>query len=361
MRKLTAALLPLVMLVGCDTPLIEPGDAGVMGPVQIPNPDAPLNQIQIRGNLRSDWDPTDELPLAFQSPSFVGVSRGRLRDQLEDDGARAVHLGFRFRQIFAEAGPVSHYYSGAEVESRCVTMTSCLDPLVSLRDLPWAGPIFVLFQYNWSPDFNPERADEYTPEALGRVGYPFPAYIYQLEYLTSRVPRERIFAPGDLQGDAATLRDAVRTNGWPSLSELDGKFIFVLTSKGEIRDDYLRADWRAALGFGPEDQRVFLVADSPEDDHAAFFSFRGPDGVAGARAMADAGFMVHGESVDPDTIQAYTAAGAHVLTTVHMQDIGFEEAARCNPVTALAGCYQPGPLPEQDPDWEVVEEGDDAP
>lgn len=359
-RRLIAVGLFLVMLAGCDTPLTDPGDAGV-GPVQVPHPDAPLNQIQIRGNLRSDWHPDDVLTLAEGHP-FEEVSRAGLREQMVDDGARALHFGFLFQDAQHEVGPIAYYYNGAGRESFCVTMTSCLNGIESYdAELDWVGPIVVLFEHHRPATFFPERADEYSDEMQRAAGYPYFRYIYQLEYLTGVVPREQIFTPADLQGDAATLREAVQTDGWPSLAELDGKFIFVLINKGEIRDDYLIADWRPLFGFGPEDQRVFLVADSPEDDHAAFFSFDGPEGVAEAREMAEAGFMVHAEGVDADTMQAYAEAGAHVLTTVHMEDVGFEETARCNPVAALPGCFEPGPLPQRMEVEDVVDEGGDAP
>src|ERR1700683_2413857 len=62
--------------------------------------------------------------------------------------------------------------------------------------------------------------------------------------IEKQIPQSLIWSPKDLLSGCPaagnSLRKAVKTRGWPSLSALKGKFIFVLTgSRDGVRDNYL--------------------------------------------------------------------------------------------------------------------------
>lgn len=73
--------------------------------------------------------------------------------------------------------------------------------------------------------------------------------------------RERIFAPADLQKDAPTLLEGVRKYGWPTLQELQNKFVLVISGSDndppvrERRNIYSSTEPLYRLCFVDIDQR----------------------------------------------------------------------------------------------------------
>ena len=49
-------------------------------------------------------------------------------------------------------------------------------------------------------------------------------------------PRDKTITPDDVKGDAASLREAVTTNGWPLLDDSRGKAMFILLADNEVRE-----------------------------------------------------------------------------------------------------------------------------
>ncbi len=79
----------------------------------------------------------------------------------------------------------------------------------------------------------------------------------------------RIITPGDVQGDAPTLADAVRADGWPKLKHARGKVMFTLDSTGGPRATY--------RGLHPVvADRLIFVAARPPDADAAFVVLNDP-------------------------------------------------------------------------------------
>lgn len=73
--------------------------------------------------------------------------------------------------------------------------------------------------------------------------------------------RENLYAPGMLQGDAATLLAGARAQGWPMIDQLRNKFILVFTgadSNAAVarRRRYLSQDTKQRLAFVDIDQRT---------------------------------------------------------------------------------------------------------
>lgn len=314
------------------------GDAVVAGQL-LPNPAVGIDQLQVKGHQRSDWFPRDNLLIENQREVYRGQARSSLSRQLTHQDVRAYHLGFHLTWQDFRGGARSGYEVG-RLESLCAYFADCFartgeqEPL-----LDWVGPIFVVFEFHGAPQFDPAEADRYTEGELAHFGYPYENYLYQLDLSTEFLDRERVFTPDDMQGDHPTLRDAVLADGWPTLEELDGKFIFIMKGPPELREAYLGRQWVQRFHFGPDDARFFVAADSPEDDHAAFFSLFGPDEVERVGPLVDQGFIVHGAAEDPASVLGYREAGAHLLTAVHLEETDIAGAGRCNPRTASPECY----------------------
>lgn len=355
MRRLSAVLLLWPLMAGCEATLSDGdaalrgdagiGDAVVVGALTVPNPGVGIDQLQVKGHQRSDWYPSARLEPEQQPAVYLGVERRSLPRQMTIQDARVYHLGFHFTWQDFRGGTPPGYYWGGRDESMCAYFPECLQGVA--RDEPtldWVGPIFVVFEYHGAPHFDPADADQYSDEELAQLGYPFENYMYQLEMSTEFVPREMIFGPDDLQGDHPTLRDAVLEDGWPTMQELDGKFIFIMKAPPELDRVYLDEQWVSRFFYEPGDPRVFVAADSPEDDHAAFFSLFGAEEAERVGPLVEQGFIVHGAAEEPAGVRAYEEAGAQLLTAVHLDQMSFMGPARCNPATADPQCYEPAPV-----------------
>jgi len=348
-------------MAGCDNSLGDDGDSGltdghvgdsvVAPPLIAPNPAVGADQLQVKGHQRADWYPRDILDIESQPVIYRGIERRSLRRQLTVQDARVYHLGFHMAYQDFRGGAAPGYYWGSRLESMCNFFAVCLANVAGDElQLDWVGPIFVVLEYFGPPFFDPNDIEDYAPGELGQFGYPYEDYIHQIEMATEFVERDRIFAPSDLQGEHATLRDAVLTDGWPSLEALDGKFIFIMKAPPDLRQVYLEDDWTPRFHFEPGDPRVFVTADSPEDDFAAFFSLFGADEVHRVAPLVDQGFIVHGGSEEAATVLDYRDAGAQLLTALHIDHADFEGPGRCNPRTATPQCYEPPADPGPDPD-----------
>ena len=53
-------------------------------------------------------------------------------------------------------------------------------------------------------------------------------------------PRQQILTPDDVRGKEATLPEALRKHGWPTLKAARGKVIFGMINESPVRDLYLK-------------------------------------------------------------------------------------------------------------------------
>ncbi len=104
-------------------------------------------------------------------------------------------------------------------------------------------------------------------------------------------------APDDLRGHFATLPEAIKAQGWPSLEASRGKVLFALDNEGPLRDLYL-ADHPALRG------RVMFVTVEPDHPAAAWMKRNDPikefDEI---QKLVKAGFLVRTRA-DADTAEA---------------------------------------------------------
>ncbi|MBB2159774.1 Ca2+-dependent phosphoinositide-specific phospholipase C [Gluconacetobacter sacchari] len=164
-----------------------------------------------------------------------------------------------------------------------------------------------------------------------------------------------VFAPGDLltpdqvRGDAPSLRAAVAAHGWPAVAAARGKIVFLLDQRSN-RDLYL-------AGHPGLRGRMAFTNAPPDADDAAFTELNDgpPEAIAAlvrrhmlVRTRADANTM-EARRGDPARRDAALASGAQLVSTDYPDfeparwtgyRVGLETglAARCNPVSAPAGC-----------------------
>ncbi len=130
--------------------------------------------------------------------------------------------------------------------------------------------------------------------------------------------RDRIVAPDDVRGDAASLRQAVLSGHWPTQRSSRGKVLLVLDSNPRIAQAY-RAGRPSLKG-----RMMFGLYDAAEPE-AAVFNIQDPKAEeARIKSLVAQGFLVRTRS-DADTrearahdqsrLQAALRSGAQVIST----------------------------------------------
>ena len=173
-----------------------------------------------------------------------------------------------------------------------------------------------------------------------------------LEHEIRRVfPVRQIITPDLVRGDAPTLGAAVSEHGWPTLGRIRGMVYFTLDNEA-FRNAYL-------VGHPSLRGRLLFTPSQPGKEDAAFAKLNDP--VANAAAISDAlaAHMIVRTRADADTFQARSNdtstreaaldSGAQLVSTDYEQPdptlhtgyvvrIPGGTPARCDPVTAPAGC-----------------------
>ncbi|WP_294235902.1 phosphatidylinositol-specific phospholipase C1-like protein [uncultured Sphingomonas sp.] len=167
----------------------------------------------------------------------------------------------------------------------------------------------------------------------------------------------RIITPDDVRGNAATLREAVTTKGWPTLDSARGKIYFVLDTPADVSDRYRAGHpslkGRPIFGWYDTDQpeaSVEIVGD-PREDGAKIREWVRQGFIVRTRTDAD---TVEARADDHARQQAAIDSGAQAVSTDYYPGAptrpwskGFTVTLpggvmeRCNPVTQPAGCKLP--------------------
>ncbi len=236
-----------------------------------------------------------------------------------------------------------------DFETTCRTLIECLVEVQAWsNDHPHHLPITILI----------EAKDDEIPDPLD-LGFLIPPEIgaFELDLLDDEIRSvfsdQQMITPDDVRGSADTLRDAVLTNGWPSLNASRGKVLFALDNGGAKRNAYV--DGHPSL----RDRVLFTDSDhmSPE---AAFFKLNNAIGSFDTiQERVGEGFIVRtradspegGEARNDDTMRrdVALASGAQFVSTdypVPSADFGTDYQvqmpggmpARCNPISAPVAC-----------------------
>lgn len=164
--------------------------------------------------------------------------------------------------------------------------------------------------------------------------------------------RSHVITPDDVRGDHDTLNAAVMEDGWPTLAQSRGKVLFALDNTGRQLGDYLSRSSVLA-------DRALFVSAEPGHPASAFLKMNNviADGQA-IRAYAAQGYLVRTRSDVPsheartgDTTRRELAldSGAQYISTDYAEPSPLgsdyqvmlpdtDGVARCNPVSAPAGC-----------------------
>jgi hypothetical protein len=194
-------------------------------------------------------------------------------------------------------------------------------------------PVMILLECKDQPQPPlPTKPEAFTRERLVELE----------QEILSVIPLNRILKPDDIRGDHASLRDAVKKKGWPTVDSLRGKFLFTLDNTDAIRARYL--DGNPAL----EGRLIF--ASAPEETHPCAAWFKCNDPVREQekiRRLVKEGFLVRTRAdtskPDPNMKEAAFGSGAQWISTDHFlpaskDRVAFGTAtARPNPLTGAAG------------------------
>lgn len=193
-----------------------------------------------------------------------------------------------------------------DVRTTAFTLAAALTEIKNWSDRhPAHVPLFLLLELK-SESFSPTRPLPWGPEGFAELH----------RTLAAVWPRSRILTPQDVQGEAATLREAVEGRGWPPVDDHRGKVVFLLDNEGTLRDQYL-----ASTG----DDRLLFV--SVDRDHPAAAWMKRNDPVAQEqeiRGLVRDGFLVRTRA-DSGTVEARSddgrrrdlaiATGAQLIST----------------------------------------------
>jgi hypothetical protein len=225
----------------------------------------------------------------------------------------------------------------------CHTFIKCL---TQVRDWsqhhPGHLPVFILVETKEgvpSEMPNAPKADVFTPAIFDAV---------DAEIRSVFQPREMI-TPDNVRSSAATLNEAIRSHGWPTLAEARGKVIFLL--------DQAHAAPIYAQGHPSLRGRIIFTNSQPRLPETAFVELN--DGSKEAiDNLVKQGYLVRTRT-DEGTEQARTndrtrldralSSGAQMLSTdyppsepsqwtSYVVSLPGGVIARCNPVNKPSGC-----------------------
>ncbi len=235
-----------------------------------------------------------------------------------------------------------------DFETHCLTFEACLTSLKEWSDSnPGHVPITVMI----------EAKEEVIDDPLN-LGFTIPLEFGpdELADLDNEIlavfPVTQLITPDDVRGESNTLEEAVLNEGWLTLAQARGRFMFAFLNRSAARDAYI-AEHPSLRG------RVMFTNSIRGQPEAAWFNINSAltDGEE-IRDLAAAGYMVRTRA-DADTKQAregdwslqeaaFDSGGQFVSTdyVVPNSDFGTGYSAavpggyvaRCNPISAPPDC-----------------------
>ncbi len=296
-----------------------------------------LSHVQVRGTHNSYHIDTHS-----GSIEPWQYTHAPIYEQLDRLGVRQLELDVSYDEV--EGLTVVHV-PFVDAGTHCQRLADCLAELRRFSDsFPGHLPLYV--QIEPKADIPSEDRETFFARLEGEI--------------LSAFPRPRVITPDEVQGDSQTLRDAIKTRGWPVLGRLRGRLLFAFDTTGPLRTAYThnKQDLRG---------RLLFVDSATEDPFGAISVLNDPQAAlqsAEIRKAVAANFLVRTRA-DADTTEARkgdttraTAAlqsGAHFISTDFPESVpGFPYRfvvpqgmpARCNPLSAPKSCT---PLALEDP------------
>ena len=197
-----------------------------------------------------------------------------------------------------------------DYRSHCLTFRKCLETFRDFSDAnPGHLPIFISLNLKTSPIALPGST---TPLPFDKAGY-----LNLHRDLESALGLDNLVKPSEVQKDSRSLRERITTVGWPDLSEMRGRFIFLIDEPLKKTAGYLE-------DFEKHERLLFLSVPS-DHDQAAILVMNDPlkafDDITArvakgflVRTRADAD-TVEARSADDTRMRAAFASGAHFIST----------------------------------------------
>ncbi len=335
-----------------------------------------LNQIQVLGSHNSyhqrvDQPVFDEIAKVSQAlADSLDYGHRPLPEQFSEHGVRAIEL-----DVFADpdgglfASPLGlrlltgdpnatlpeleapgfkvFHVQDIDFRSSCGTFVACLQQVKAWSDAH-PGHVPLMIQV--------EAKDDALPN-VGEFVFVVPKQINdpELDALDAEIRSvfgpDQLITPDDVRGARATLEEAVRLDGWPTLAASRGKVFFTLDNGGRVRDAYI-AQHPGLVG------RVLFVDAEPPAAEAGFVKLNDPIAdFAHIQDVVGRGFIVRTRA-DADTTQsrngdttmreaALNSGAQFVSTDYEVPDPRFTDysvsipdgtPARCNPISAPQDC-----------------------
>jgi hypothetical protein len=239
--------------------------------------------------------------------------------------------------IWEKPGFKVMHIQGVDQRSTCQPFTACLEELRAWSKAhPRHAPLFVLVETKQEP--LQAKIPTVTPE-------PFtPAVFDALDAeIASVFSRHEMVTPDDVRGQHATLDEAVRSGGWPTMDQARGKIVFLLDQR---KMEPVYTDGHPALRG-----RLIFTNATPGAEDAAFTECN-ECSAKDIDTLVNRGYIVRARTDDPAQGQGLKndgtrrdivlGSGAQLVSTDYPAGepssagyaVGFPAGAtvRCNPV-----------------------------
>lgn len=231
-----------------------------------------------------------------------------------------------------------------DFRSSCLRLVQCLTEIKTWSDAnPGHVPLLILI--------NSKQGEAALPG--GTAPLPFTADAFDaLDAEIRAILSDKLITPDRVQGNAPTLREAVRTQGWPALADMRGRIFFALDERPEVVATY-RGSRKSLEG------RVMFVNSDEASPASAYITLNDPvKQQERIKAAVRAGIIVRTRADDNtwaarrnDKTQSEAAftSGAHYISTDYiwpdpMLGNGYQvrlpggNAAICNAVRLNGQC-----------------------
>ena len=291
-----------------------------------------LNQLQVKGTHNS-------YHIAQPEPiKALAYTHAALDVQLRTQGVRQIELDTHYNYV-KDLYEVFHLGTIDE-GTTCRLFTDCLKVVKAWSDEnPAHLPIFVQIEPKDDP------LEDEAEKLFGRLEGD----------ILSVFPRERVVTPDSVRGKAASVREGLAANGWPTLGEVRGKIVFFVDNSAGFRQYYTH-------GNKDLDGRLMFIDGDLDSPWAGVILANTPDTDAMKIAAALKANLIVRTRADGDNVEPYAgdtthrdeaiAGGAQLVSTdypvgvkgvpamgpEYVVEIPGGTPARCNPVTAPKDC-----------------------
>lgn len=279
---------------------------------------------------------------------FADPEGGRYADPKGETLARAAgeRTGFNRAAMLAPGFKVFHI-PDVDYLSSCPTLTGCLGEIDRWsRAHPDHLPIMITINAADLPSGRPGITSPLSLESK-------PLLDALDGEIRAVLPGKRLITPDEVRGTAPTLREAVRSRGWPSLSAARGRIFILLDVRSAVSDVYRAGHpslaGRTMFGWYPDDQpeAAIQIVQDPLVDGERIRRWVAEGMIVRTRTDAN---TVEARTHDHAKARAAMASGAQAISTDYYPGapdplhLGFTVTlprgamARCSPVRIVAGC-----------------------